>query len=117
MQSIAIEAKRRLLDRRRQLFGLRRHVDEAENELLEAREEDSLDLSVAQRAASVLEELSGSELRELREVDAALQRLKEDSYGRCEQCGIAIGRLRLRAIPEARNCLACASQQAMVTVG
>ena len=117
MVSIAIEARRRLLDRRRWLFGLKRHVDEAENGSLQTRDEDPLDLSVNQRAAGVLEELSGSERRELQEIDGALQRMKEGSYGRCEQCGIAIGRLRLRAIPEARNCLACASQQTMVTVG
>lgn len=47
--------------------------------------------------------------RELAEVDAALARLEGGTYGSCEVCGDAIGRQRLRALPETRVCLACAA--------
>lgn len=111
MESIAMEAKRRLLERRRALVGLRRQVDDSENELLETRETDWPDVSATQQTAGVLDELSERELQELAEIDAALQRLRDDAYGKCQSCGAAIGRLRLRAIPEARKCLACESQR------
>jgi RNA polymerase-binding transcription factor DksA len=105
MRSIEGEARKHLLERRHLLIGLRRDV--AESNSLQPVENDWPDVSAYARAAAVLEELSGSELRELREVDAALQRLKNGSYGRCECCGATIGRRRLRTIPEARNCLEC----------
>jgi RNA polymerase-binding transcription factor DksA len=44
---------------------------------------------------------------ELLELDAALARLDASTWGRCEHCGGAIGRTRLRALPEARLCLPC----------
>lgn len=51
--------------------------------------------------------LSEQELRELREIDEALTRMAEGQFGRCARCGGAIGRYRLRAVPEARYCLTC----------
>lgn len=45
--------------------------------------------------------------RELHELDAALARLDDGTWGRCERCQGAIGRDRLRALPETRLCLPC----------
>jgi RNA polymerase-binding transcription factor DksA len=41
---------------------------------------------------------------DLDDVDAALRRLEEGSYGRCESCGAPIGEARLLALPAARYC-------------
>lgn len=46
--------------------------------------------------------------RELHEVQHALQRIDAGTWGRCEECDGAIGRDRLRALPETRTCLDCA---------
>lgn len=46
---------------------------------------------------------------ELTEIDAALARIADGSYGSCESCGGAIGRDRLRALPEVRRCMSCSS--------
>ncbi len=45
--------------------------------------------------------------RELLEIDAALGRISDGTYGTCEACGGAIGRDRLRALPEVRRCVSC----------
>lgn len=45
--------------------------------------------------------------RELVEIEAALARIKDGRYGVCLACGGPMGLQRLRAIPEARYCLAC----------
>jgi DnaK suppressor protein len=45
--------------------------------------------------------------RELEEIEAALVRIVEGSYGTCQHCGGPMGLQRLRAFPEARFCLAC----------
>lgn len=47
---------------------------------------------------------------ELAEIDAALERIEEGRFGVCVACGRALGLQRLRALPEARYCLACAGQ-------
>ena len=46
----------------------------------------------------------------LREVDAALARLDDGSYGRCEVCGQPVPEPRLEARPVARTCVGCASR-------
>ncbi len=46
-------------------------------------------------------------IRELREIDAALIRLYQGTYGICEDCEQPIGLARLRANPTARRCLQC----------
>lgn len=47
------------------------------------------------------------DLHELRDVEAALQRLAQGTYGLCEDCGQEIGEGRLAAQPAARRCAAC----------
>lgn len=42
----------------------------------------------------------------LEDIDAALRRIEEGSYGTCEICGEPIGAERLSAIPWARLCIA-----------
>jgi hypothetical protein len=56
------------------------------------------------------EPLSEGVRRELAEIEAALGRIADGRYGRCLSCGGPIGLQRLRAIPEARYCVACSSQ-------
>ncbi|MGO9218323.1 MAG: TraR/DksA family transcriptional regulator [Streptosporangiaceae bacterium] len=45
----------------------------------------------------------------LAELDGALDRLREDRYGRCEQCGRPIAAERLAARRAARTCITCAT--------
>jgi len=55
-----------------------------------------------------LPEPAGEEARrELAEIDAALQRIEQGSYGTCLACGGPMGLQRMRAIPEARYCVGC----------
>ena len=50
------------------------------------------------------------ELR-LREIDAALERIRLGTYGKCCQCGREISETRLDAIPYARLCMRCDKTQ------
>jgi DnaK suppressor protein len=52
-----------------------------------------------EKDVSILENVD----EQLRDVEGALKRLDEGSYGRCEICGKDIGDERLRARPEARD--------------
>lgn len=44
----------------------------------------------------------------LEEIDEALDRLRCGKFGKCEECGIAIPKARLQALPYTRHCVACA---------
>jgi RNA polymerase-binding transcription factor DksA len=44
----------------------------------------------------------------LADLDQALSRLDQGSYGRCERCGQPIAPARLAARPAARTCIGCA---------
>jgi len=47
-----------------------------------------------------------NEEEELRQIDEALQRIADGTYGICE-CGRAIPKTRLRALPYAKYCIEC----------
>jgi RNA polymerase-binding transcription factor DksA len=49
--------------------------------------------------------------RELADIEDALRRIEEGSYGACEACGGPLGMQRIRAIPEARFCVACSGHR------
>lgn len=48
--------------------------------------------------------------RMLKEIESALQRVANGTYGECEACGEEISASRLKAIPWARFCLPCQEQ-------
>lgn len=45
--------------------------------------------------------------RTLKQIEEALQHVRDGSYGVCDRCAKAIGSKRLLALPYARFCLAC----------
>lgn len=57
-------------------------------------------------------EALGAALREaLEEVDHALEKHDQGSFGLCESCGKPIAAPRLEAMPTARSCIDCASKR------
>jgi RNA polymerase-binding protein DksA len=48
-----------------------------------------------------------SEQETLYEIDDALKRLDDGSYGVCQQCGQVIAMSRLKAVPYASLCITC----------
>ena len=63
-----------------------------------------LDTFEAREAA----ERAGQHIAEtIADIEAALRRIDDGTYGRCEGCGRPIAPERLEAIPHARLCVAC----------
>ena len=56
---------------------------------------------------------SNEELAEFNELLAALARMEAGTWGQCAKCGQAIGRDRLRALPETRCCMDCVRSQSV----
>jgi DnaK suppressor protein len=106
--------RRLLLQIRRQLLG---DVDHMETEALQSNRSDaSGDLSLmpihmADIGTDNYEReftigLIENETETLREIDAALQRIANRTYGVCEATHKPIGRARLKVVPWARYCVA-----------
>jgi DnaK suppressor protein len=104
------EARTRLESERARLVGELTELGRLENDAgldYDANFADSSQVTAERGEAEAL----AAELREaLSEVDAALHRLEEGTYGTCESCGGAIGEARLEAMPAAVRCITCASR-------
>lgn len=111
----ADDARTRLAAEHDRLASLREHFD-AEGLTRESEDESLGELSHndqhqadtgtetfnRERDLSILEQVEA----ELADVERALRRLDEGTYGTCEACGQAIGDERLEAMPATRFCLA-----------
>jgi RNA polymerase-binding transcription factor DksA len=58
----------------------------------------------------ILNILQNSEA-ELADVENALDKIEDGTYGICENCNEAIPRARLKALPFARLCIACKQEE------
>ena len=74
---------------------------------LRNRLEDTDDWAVADMMAEQDIALVSRDLAELAEVEAAIARMADGSYGECSDCGLPIPAARLSAYPTARRCVAC----------
>lgn len=70
-----------------------------------ANREDSPASSATERDLELA--LDNRESLELDEIDAALRRITDGSYGSCCDCGADITPARLQAAPEAARCIGC----------
>lgn len=68
---------------------------------------DAGEESVADAVATMNLTLLDREVGELRDVEAALQRIRDGVYGQCQDCGGEIARERLEAYPTAKRCVEC----------
>jgi DnaK suppressor protein len=48
---------------------------------------------------------------EIRDIDEALERIRDGTFGLCETCDQGIAKARLEAIPYARLCLPCKTEE------
>ena len=68
---------------------------------------DSGDESMASTLADFNLAVVDRHVHELRDIETALRRIREDAYGICSDCGDAIGFARLHAYPTAKRCIVC----------
>lgn len=77
------------------------------SDFAEAGGSDQGDESVADALADIAAARADRQVAGLREIEAARLRLKQGSYGICEDCGETICFERLLAYPAARRCISC----------
>jgi DnaK suppressor protein len=57
------------------------------------------------------------EIAEMRDIEDANRRIREDQYGECIECGAQIGFARLSAYPTAKRCIDCQTRQEKMSAG
>jgi len=97
---------RRLLEReqRRLTAGI-----EAEDDTVGDRDQDERDQGTGLADREIAEALEEGFEAELDQVEAALRRLEDGTFGYCERCKAPIPRERLEVLPFAALCIACTS--------
>lgn len=80
-----------------------------------ADETDSVDQHPADAASELFEREKNMTVQQtleqtLQEVNEALGKVDQGTYGICENCGKPIAEKRLRALPEATHCIDCQSK-------
>lgn len=68
---------------------------------------DTADEAVADVLSDMDNAETSRDLNEARELEAALARIDDGSYGLCADCGLEIALERLRAVPGASRCVKC----------
>ena len=68
---------------------------------------DAIDQASQSLEKEILFELSDSEMTDLGDIEAALRKIENDTYGVCEHCKRPIGKKRIKALPSARYCMVC----------
>src|SRR5262245_51849220 len=109
-QQLLDEFKRLLYLRRGELTKEVAHTEADLQGLSEDEVSDWSDHAQEERTKDELVRLDANELEELGEIEMALQRAADNSYGMCEHCGAAIPIERLRALPTTRFCAECAER-------
>ena len=76
-------------------------------DLLNREPGDSGDESMASALADFNITIADRQVHGLRDIEAALQRVKDGEYGTCIDCGDEIAFTRLQAYPTAKRCIVC----------
>ena len=109
------QIRARLAERRRKLLDdVRETLENTENqeyvEIIGRAPTDSGDASVSDELADLNLTMLDRHVAELRDIEGAEARMREGTYGDCEDCGGEIGFERLLAQPTAIRCVLCQDQ-------
>ena len=102
--------KKILEEKRAQLIA---NINSSVNEISQLRENkaaDDFDVASMNTDLNIEYSLNVNQQKTFLEIESALKRIKNGTYGRCECCGEDISLERLKASPEARLCISCKEQ-------
>jgi DnaK suppressor protein len=106
-----IKLKKKLLQERERLLNSAATSRRSEFSIATEDLADETDLTSVERSQGIVFTLREKEQRTLAEIDEALQRMEEGSYGQCEECEDDIGAKRLDIFPTARLCITHQEEQ------
>lgn len=75
---------------------------------------DVIDNSVDEQGRELMFLLQDRDRVKLEQIQSSLERIQQEEYGDCDECGEPIGKKRLLILPFARLCLNCKKEQERV---
>lgn len=72
---------------------------------------DEIDAAVTGEHTELRSQMASFESRELAQIEHALEKIRQGTYGRCEVCDKQISPMRLKALPYATECIECARRE------
>ena len=99
--------KKLLLKEREQIMGDVKQIHESSQEVGQDGIQDIGDEAANVYNKQILLTLNENERLRVKEVDEALDRMENGTYGICEECGEPIGLKRLEVKPVAKYCVPC----------
>ena len=87
---------------------LQHRLQTVEHELDQPADPDVEERAVEREGDEVLEEIGQVGLTEIRQIEAALSRIDDGTFGFCVACGDEIAPERLEVVPHAARCRKCA---------
>jgi len=72
---------------------------------------DLVDMAASETGAAMQIALNQTDSKLLRAIEDALTRIRQGTFGTCEECGQPISKARLEAVPWARHCRDCKDRQ------
>ncbi len=103
--------KQRLLAKRKELISEVRGSSVGSLETNIDGIQDLADQASSAYTKEFLLSIGDTERRMLRQVDEALDKIRQDTYGLCESCGEMISERRLEALPFAKLCITCQEEE------
>ena len=91
------------------LSELTSRLAEIDRELRQPLSADSEERATDLENQDALEGIKNSEIQEIHQIQGALKRIAEGTYGVCVQCGADIDPKLLKALPIAARCISCAA--------
>src|SRR6266851_8829780 len=105
------KTRERLLEMKNKLLAEFESELRAEREANKDEGMDTYDLASEERDREINFILSDRERVKIKQIDDALDRLDQGTYGVCESCGLEIAEERLQAMPFTRLCRDCQQEQ------
>ncbi len=118
-EKVLEEIKRKLIEKKNEIL---QNIEKEESDEISEVESDSVIGDIVDEANNiyelqVLSKLTEKEQEKLQEINEALKRIEEGTYGICVVCGKPIEEKRLLAIPEAKKCLKCKAAEEKMRIG
>lgn len=104
------EMTQKLLDSKARILQEVSSKVRSESNILKFEIGDIYDIASSERERELTLTLGDRDREKLAEIEDALERINESTYGACEECGEPIAEDRLRALPFTRVCVECQSR-------
>jgi RNA polymerase-binding protein DksA len=111
-QEFAERMKEKLLNSKMELLSnLSANSEEFKRTMEELDPKDLVDNATDNIDRKLIESIGSQDMKQLKQIDSALNRIQQGKYGLCMRCGKRIPQDRLEAIPYALMCIECKSSE------